>query len=665
MKRDFHFSFYSRIFVLAIIGFGFFALLQKVPSDAEVTGIAQPLEFSGWAWSPNMGWLSLNCLNDFDGDGELENSCLSIHPGYDDYGPQLADYSLNLEVTGANESERSVQGCAWAGNIGWYVCFSDPCYDGSPGSECTEAPTGGIYLNDYYNAGVNPNFTGLPAANEVINSLCHTGDAECHPSILFFEDPGDVWTHEFGFPIGNTIVGPGQVNGCFNCQSSETKQCFGGDNDGSDCTADPNICNPGDPPGTCEVIDVDYNCDNCLQYNYGLCQGGSNDGGYCTAVGDCPGGSCATELLHSVIGGYQCTNCNNFDDTISCQANAYQSNANTCTCQYRYNTPGLMVDYTQDANGMGSICGWGWHAYYDDPLYYGVGWLQFSPRITTSTQPYFAVEGGNIYSKGNIRSYYPPPFNKYNAYLIETSGDTIYNLFSYNTTTPSLLTNRPIINFPADSGTGQFKNILGKIDFDGLITEIGVTDKNKYGMDIVNSIGDFDNGGGAISLNNQVYYYDGSWVSTPPGTVTINSAGGPGVIVIDGSVILNENIVYDSTSASSIKDIASLVWIIKGTLTIAPNVTELAGTFIILGNGSDCSTEPMPYLCGQFDLLGGGSNPLTVYGGVMAKNFNLTRPRGTGGEPSEKFVNDGRLRINPPTGLTDFAKNMPIFNYNN
>lgn len=87
-----------------------------------------------------------------------------------------------------------------------------------------------------------------------------------------------------------------------------------------------------------------------------------------------------------------------------------------------------------------SLCGFGWNANYCDaslpnPLctvtgLYGMGWLQFSPRITATSQPYFIVEGGNIYSQGNIQASSTPPFNQYNAYLIESSGDVIHNFLA-------------------------------------------------------------------------------------------------------------------------------------------------------------------------------------------------------------------------------------------
>lgn len=70
---------------------------------------------SGWAWSENIGWLSLNCYND-----GLLNKCLST-----DYG---VDFDKNT---------RAVSGFAWSEYGGW-VCFGKTCIEAG----FTTAPDG-------------------------------------------------------------------------------------------------------------------------------------------------------------------------------------------------------------------------------------------------------------------------------------------------------------------------------------------------------------------------------------------------------------------------------------------------------------------------------------------------------------------------------------------
>jgi PKD repeat protein len=78
---------------------------------------------SGWAWSENVGWISFNCYNDYNGDGVLEDHCSS------------SNYGVKLDP-----STKVFSGYAWSEHIGW-ISFNrsetgappteDPCFDGS------------------------------------------------------------------------------------------------------------------------------------------------------------------------------------------------------------------------------------------------------------------------------------------------------------------------------------------------------------------------------------------------------------------------------------------------------------------------------------------------------------------------------------------------------
>ncbi|MFH1866658.1 MAG: hypothetical protein ABIJ81_01075 [Patescibacteria group bacterium] len=67
--------------------------------------------------------------------------------------------------------------------------------------------------------------------------------------------------------------------------------------------------------------------------------------------------------------------------------------------------------------------------------------------------------------------------------------------------------------------------------------------------------------------------------------------------------------------------------------------------------------------CGWFDVGEGSDHPIIVNGSVFARQFKLGRSyidivsRG----PAEKFIADGRIQLNPPPGLSDFAKGLPSF----
>ena len=143
------------------------------------------------------------------------------------------------------------------------------------------------------------------------------------------------------------------------------------------------------------------------------------------------------------------------------------------------------------------------------------------------------------------------------------------------------------------------------------------------------------------------------------------------MIVVEGDLIINRNITYEtSVSYSNLRNIPSLVWIVRGDLKISPDVTDLAGTFIILGNISGpASCNPVAATCGQIVTCEGGvncdANSLTISGNVLAKYFDLGRTWTNASEdPSELFINDGRLQANPPFGFEDFSNIIPRFTEN-
>jgi hypothetical protein len=99
----------------------FFLLFHFLISGRVIAGTGDNV--SGWAWSENVGWISFNCYNDYNGDGILEDHCSG------------SNYGVNL-----NPLTKVFSGYAWSENIGW-ISFNrsetgappsnDPCPDGS------------------------------------------------------------------------------------------------------------------------------------------------------------------------------------------------------------------------------------------------------------------------------------------------------------------------------------------------------------------------------------------------------------------------------------------------------------------------------------------------------------------------------------------------------
>jgi hypothetical protein len=73
---------------------------------------------SGWAWSENIGWISFNCYNDYNGDGVLEDHCSS------------SNYGVRIDP-----STKIFSGYAWSENVGW-ITFNESQLSGCPISPC-------------------------------------------------------------------------------------------------------------------------------------------------------------------------------------------------------------------------------------------------------------------------------------------------------------------------------------------------------------------------------------------------------------------------------------------------------------------------------------------------------------------------------------------------
>lgn len=319
----------------------------------------------------------------------------------------------------------------------------------------------------------------------------------------------------------------------------------------------------------------------------------------------------------------------------------------------------------------------------------GFGWIPFGSESQVGNQTY--VDAKSVFSEGNIYSPAPPPGGKYNsAYIIEASGDITnwYSEESQYVYERSL--NAPI--FPRQVGsTGVYRNVLGGLDYTGLITGVTGTvgsGTNKYGRSIVSITQDaqgviddiFDTTATLPAvpnnpLDNRVFYVDGN-ATTTAGTFNSGSVGNPksgaGIVVVNGNLKITGNISYQdyADDIPKLARLPSVVWIVKGDVIVAPNVSEIAGTFIVLGDGNPgvCPliTSQASNGCGRFSTGDDPSalNPeaLTVSGNVIARQFHFQRRfSSVNHEPSEIFLSDGRLQANPPSGLGDFAKSVPRF----
>lgn len=314
------------------------------------------------------------------------------------------------------------------------------------------------------------------------------------------------------------------------------------------------------------------------------------------------------------------------------------------------------VVYSQaNFNGTNAqtLNGWGWN---DAPGVGGIGWIQFNPPIE-AILPWLQTKYGDIYARGDI-SGKPIPNTAYNATYRILSGGSVKQFSSLSDDNLFVSPFFGPIDFPTPDT--RYSNVLGQLDIDDLLASVDnipiINDEDipaLLGGEVYHTAGSLVIDGGIPQFNNGANFEDGS-----------------GTIIVEGDLIINNDIIYDSTGGiDRFRNLASVAWIVLGDLQISGAVDKLAGNFIVLGNNTaDCSADPPEAGCGQVFSCFSGScgSRLTVSGLMMAKIFKFDRTfTDLQGVPipsgSEIIIYDGRLLANTPPGLGDFAKALPIW----
>ena len=341
----------------------------------------------------------------------------------------------------------------------------------------------------------------------------------------------------------------------------------------------------------------------------------------------------------------------------------------------------------------------------------GFGWMLFDSKMsglgTTYIDPFFAVEGGSIYSRGNIGSeatFTPPAMSLeepelgywYNAtYMIVSGEGTITHFCSAEGTESASAcgTGSDFIQELANEGLddpfsaplyqNEYTNALGKIDIDGLIpsdTEPPYRNiENKYGSlvdayegdtsaeSIENSPG-YTWGEEGARLNGKIYYIQGDLTVNNDLTFNIGTEpdfiNGTGTIIVDGDLSIEANTYYEQEGITLVDKIIKLpvvAWLVRGDVNILGSVEKTVGVYISvddeLGDGGIIRT-------------GESNELLEVSGAMIAKRFEFQRTgfydlekpeeKFTNIQPAEKIINDGRAGANTPPGLQDFSLAFPV-----
>jgi len=589
---------------------------------SSVHAINPIYDVSGWLYSSNYEWISLNSDN-------------KQFAGF----PAQPVYKVRVE-------NDELYGWGWAPYVGW-VCFGKTCdpnniCDGNP--SCPEASACPV-SNPNCSASEAFGDTKPPGWQWKAKLDIATGKITGMAKILSLKDAGLI---DFGnrgeYP--GTIEKGAQCYDCVKTCKTWTTTTSTDPNTGNEVSE--NVCTEYDP------IKFD-SCKNCFTR---------------TNFSDV---NIPDQLVQSVVGGSGniCSNCSDCSKVVADDAKSFRIECNLCS-----NSSSTCSLYGSASDSTdGSLAGWAWNGNNDVASTTGAGWINFSvlgaPGIV---YPWLETQFGSVYGQSNIKQ--RSSVSGVNATYCIFAQD-VYNFSSKNC---SAVVKNVGISYLSDGASSQvYKNALGKIDVAGLTavhnhTTIGsiTYNYNKYGQQIINGAPNF-----LQPLDNKVYVVNGDLVINE-NNVIINGASGEkgnGLIIVKGNLEIKKNVTYGSSALSSLGELASVAWVVKGDVIIDPDVEKVAGAFILLGNGTASCLYENGASCGvsltdeypRFQQIGHGiffsgdsNKPLTIVGLIMAKSFGFYRTYSNIKQGSERIIYDGRLIANPPPGLKGLAEGLPV-----
>ncbi|MFH0853746.1 MAG: hypothetical protein V1853_05065 [bacterium] len=659
------------------------ASLTEVRAVGQKSNIitSTPGNIFGWLWlgastnnnsRDSIGWGSGSCAN--------QDYCESA--GF--------TYGVNIRRSGANQG--AIAGYIWLGDADPNAYIKDDCNipageeegvcDSNDLVECDEdtdcrcseninicQSTGWLSFNKYAPVGLFEEESGVPPA-QPFNDGNQNYIAKFDPStgkvvgwgrlLSLKQDANDGgWIKLRGEDVtaNPAVIAPfGECKNCATFCSGDTSiQCSGNeceDAEAGTCTVEVcKICNT-----TADVYDsadeTKISCNMC-----------STDGGSCTRR--CKGNhtvECASDgdMACSAYGGV-CLG------TIFCD---------TCASCDSY---GVSID-----DATGKVTGFGWSgnsAEQEGEL----GWVDFS-RTNYYSQAWLQTKFGDIYARADIGSANTPsaPSDKCNATYVISAAGTISNYCTlYGQGFGEVETgymDRPYfqqgyesIYFPSESN--NYTNVLGSIDLNGTITDIG-DGKNKYGNKIVNSddknLTELGLCAIGVNLDNTVYNinndftigrcdsgegYITEWKINNRDITNPNSVSGAGTIVVQGDLTIDVNIVYQAENFDKIRDLASLGIIVKGSIIITGNVRTIVGSYIAFGDPGYTNKTNGIEIENSLD-----EKAFQAQGLMISPSYKFGRTfRGTLTDPlpAEEITYDGRVIANPPPGFSDFAQVLP------
>ncbi len=579
----------------------------------ETSAQAGEYPLSGWAWSENYGWISLNIAN-------TQPSCtVDTCSNY---------YSVQVD------SNNNLSGYGWSSNLGWI------------GFGATVGRTASLDGN--------------------------SGKIEGYAQVVSLGEDG--WIH---FRRGGSVGGQAGYQ-CYDCE----KKCLAWTQNCQTTPQGEEVCVDSDP--CLDFSETEFeNCLTCFSntcFCEGLPSGNYEPGSNCDLDCQHPSGVAGDDPVYrgsefvctgsgrgnsepdpACTGATCCSNCCTGCQKVAAIDGSFRIECDSCPSCELY---GTNVDWKS-----GEIVGWAWDGTASGLT--GAGWLHLNPLSGGAlvVLPWLETQFGSIYSGKEIRQ--KAGSGGANAsYCI--FADDIQNVSSSNCQQGVI---KDVELGYLEEGAGRvYRNALGRIDLAGLTTVYQTANGrnyNKYGQEII--AGDLaDEFVGTVRPGDKVYYHTA-------GDLTINNLDefgigplggyGNGLIVVEGDLYLNRDFDYESGAfPAELNQLPSVAWIVKGDIVVAPDVKDIVGAFILLGNGNSCQEtagsdpeypEYQTNGCGVF-FSGFSNYPLTAKGVVIAHAFDFRRTYTSPSQGSERIIYDGRLAANPPPGLGGFVEGLPV-----
>lgn len=128
---------FNAAIILVMVAFAFFTGVQLASAQAAHTWTGADVDLEGWAWSSNIGWISMSCAT----GSHLGTSVCGSGPGQSNYGVSI------------DNTNGRISGYAWSSNIGW-IQFSGNGGGCPAGSNCNArvVDDGGIEMRGWARA---------------------------------------------------------------------------------------------------------------------------------------------------------------------------------------------------------------------------------------------------------------------------------------------------------------------------------------------------------------------------------------------------------------------------------------------------------------------------------------------------------------------------------